>query len=199
MEPPCTPVRVVPNKRKHNIIPPDTIKSLISFILTNSKNFDNKMVPAFRTLKRAADKYQVSPQSVSHIWKTAQNNQQDEAINAYRATPQQRGRKEGEGLKWNHKEVAEQIAGLRSHQRCTLRAIAANIGIPLSTLHGFYRHDKIIRHVTNSIKPTLTDDNKYLRILYAANKIDVENMDAGGGYKFKTGEDEVHVDEKWFF
>jgi hypothetical protein len=96
------------------------------------------MVPAFGTLKRAADKYQVSPQSVSRIWKTAENNHQDETINAYRATLQQRGRKEGEGLKWNREEVAEQIAGLRSHQRRTLRVIAVNIGIPLSTLHGFY-------------------------------------------------------------
>jgi hypothetical protein len=81
---------------------------------------------------------------VSQIWKTAQNNQQNVEINAYQATPQLRARNKGKGLKWNHNEVTEHLAGLRSHQCCTLCAFAANIGILLSTLYGFYQHDKII-------------------------------------------------------
>ena len=64
--------------------------------------------------------------------------------------PKKRGRKHGDQLKWDQESVAMAFStGLRSHQRRTIGAISASIGIPASTIHRLYRMDKIIHHVTN--------------------------------------------------
>jgi hypothetical protein len=89
-------------------------------------------------------------------------------VQAFCASPLKKGRKIGDYLKWDCDEVAKEIAKLRSHQRRTIRSISANLGIPTSTIHYMYRNDRIIRHVTNAIKPSLTEANKLLRVFYAA-------------------------------
>jgi hypothetical protein len=74
--------------------------------------------------------------------------------------------------------------------------LAGELGTPESTLqdimnnskkdHGFRRH-------SSALKPALTEGNKHERVLWAVSKID---MDAG---RFELMEDEIHVDEKWFY
>jgi hypothetical protein len=45
----------------------------------------------------------------------------------------------------------------------------------------------------------LTEANKLLRVFYAANRINTDVVNLDGSMFYHSSDDEVHVDEKWFF
>ena len=66
------------------------------------------------------------------------------------------------------------------------------MSIPPSTTHRLMMDkDSGLRRHTSALKPNLTDENKMSRVLYALSKVD--------GETYKSMEDEIHVDEKWFY
>jgi len=56
--------------------------------------------------------------------------------------------------------------------------------------------DGVIRAHTNDIKPILTPENEFIRVLYAANEV---KRLPDRRWEFCDGEDVIHIDEKWFF
>lgn len=79
-----------------------------------------------------------------------------------------------------------------------MRSLAFSTGIPQSTIHCLYRSEKIIRRVSDAIKPTLTEDNKFLCVMYAADRIERYN-DRDGRLYYRDYDGEIHLDETWFF
>jgi tRNA uridine 5-carbamoylmethylation protein Kti12 len=155
------------------------------------------MVPARGTITKIAVQFRVSKQAVSRIWTVAQKNNNKPDVAAFTASPLKRGPKFG-GLLYDRDLVSEEVASLKSNERRTIRTIAKSLNIPHSTIHRFCKNDKIIKRCTNSIKPTLTEGNKLMRLLYAADRISSYN-DANGKMYFDSCEFEVHLDEKWFY
>jgi hypothetical protein len=93
--------------------------------------------------------------------------------------------------------MAEAIEALPSHKRKTLRQIAGALGVSLWVVQQYLRGDSsfIVAH-TNSIKPYLTDADKYAQVCFA---IDRMVKKPNGQLLFSDCYDMIHVDEKWFF
>jgi hypothetical protein len=109
-----------------------------------------------------------------------------------------KGRRHGEHYKWNREDVANAISELPSYKRQTIRAIAAALSIPKSTIQLMHHQDKIIKKISNQLKPILTEHNKLMRVLYAFDRITILDNNTGR-MQYDPSLFEVHVDEKWFF
>ncbi|KAF0698111.1 hypothetical protein As57867_011205, partial [Aphanomyces stellatus] len=88
-------------------------------------------------------------------------------------------------------QVKEALLKLPLAQRTNLRSISAKTGISLGSLHRYLKHGMFRAH-SSSIRPPLTDANKYNRLQFAMSMIN-EGMD------FKDMLEYVHLDEKWFY
>ena len=78
--------------------------------------------------------------------------------------------------------------------RTTLRGLAWALAIPKSTLYNNLK--KLgLRAVSRYLKPFLTYENKRARVRWALWWL---RPSVGGGYKFHSFDDHVHLDEKWF-
>jgi len=139
--------------------------------------------------------FDTNQSTVSRIWKRAQANREDPNIQAYRASPQKKGRC-GPQILYDREALCEAVAELPLHKRKTMRGLAGALGILVGTVWKLVRKDKVINPHSNDIKPFLTEENKVTRVSYAANQ--VKHL-PNGRYAFSIGEDEVHLDEKWFF
>ena len=79
-------------------------------------------------------------------------------------------------------------------RRTTLKDLAFELNMSISTLHRRFKEKKFRRH-SNAIKPRITDDNKKARVGYALGRLDPDSVDP----IFVGGYNEVHMDEKWFY
>jgi hypothetical protein len=187
----------VVNNRGGSDTSADTIKSIISSIVVNSNTVDGVLVPARGAITAAAKKFAVTKQVASRIWVRAKKNFKDNNIQAYRASPKKKGRRIGEHLQYNRDEVSEAISRLPYYKRRTLDLISGSLGISKTTIHRIYRNDKVIIKHTNNIKPSLTDQNKFFRVMYCFDK--VNGIRENGNNYFYSSHFDVHLDEKWFF
>jgi hypothetical protein len=87
----------------------NNVKAIVSFILSRCKNHGGEVTPACGSLAEGARRFDVSLSTISRIWKRARDNFADPDVAAFRASPMKKGRKEGEGLKWNREEVESEI------------------------------------------------------------------------------------------
>jgi hypothetical protein len=149
----------------------ETINSIISDILVNSTNVDGVVVPAHGAISRAGRKFGVSKYTVSRIFGRAKKIYENNKKKAFTASPLKKGRVSGTNQKWSREEVAEAVAQLPFNKRNTMAAISSSLSIPKTSVHRMYRQDGIIVHNKNIIKPTLTDQNKFFRVLYCFDKI----------------------------
>ncbi|ETV96545.1 hypothetical protein H310_10256 [Aphanomyces invadans] len=88
-------------------------------------------------------------------------------------------------------QVKTKLLEVPLEDRTSLRSIAEKTGIKLATLHRYLRLGMFRAH-SSSIRPMLTDANKYARLKYAANKVGPDMM-------MDAMLDCVHLDEKWFY
>ncbi|VFQ73407.1 unnamed protein product [Cuscuta campestris] len=88
------------------------------------------------------------------------------------------------------------VADTPLRKRTNLRALAAAIGKPKSTVHEWVKRGMLRSH-SNAIKPYLTDANKITRLRFCLDHVDPYNM--GSMPKFKTFNNVLHIDEEWFF
>ena len=139
----------------------------------------------------------VCRQVISQLWQKFSKTQQeplntdDESLIPF---PNNLQRKSGSGRppKYDMEELRACVLTLSLRQRKTVRDLAAGLSIPRSTMqnilsnpaNGFRRH-------TSALKPKLTESNKLERVLYAIGKTN--------GECYGSMEEEVHVDEKWFY
>jgi len=180
------------NKRKRPDLTEEDRKKVVSELLANCTHENGEATLARGAQDAVAKKFDINQSTVSRIWKRAKSNWKDNG--AYRATPQKKGNCGRKPL-YDPEEVKAALKSIPLSGRRTIRKIAAALGIPKTTIHKM-KCDGVIRAHTNDIKPILTPENQFIRVLYAANE--VERL-PNGRWEFRAGEDVVHLDEKWFF
>jgi len=183
------------NKRKRPDLTEDERKSIISQLLERTETVDGAFRLARGAQNDVAKNFDINKSTVNRIWKRAQQSRADPNIEAYRASPQKKGRS-GRPILYDREALCEAAAELPYHQRKTMRGLAGALGISVYTVWKLIRKEKVINPHSNAIKPFLTEENKVMRVAYAANE--VEHLPTGG-WKFCSGDDVVHLDEKWFF
>ncbi|XP_071053291.1 uncharacterized protein [Onthophagus taurus] len=96
-----------------------------------------------------------------------------------------RKRKDREGIKKKISEVS--IA-----QRSTIRSLCNNINVSLGTVHRILK-EGVIKRVSSTLKPVLTDDNKKRRLEFALCMLQEPSL------YLQEMLELVHIDEKWFY
>ena len=96
----------------------------------------------------------------------------------------------GRPPKYDREELCAHVRLIPLRERKTVRDLAARLSISKTTVSDMVKTDCFRRH-SSSLKPLLTEQNKYERVLYAMSKVD--------GETYKDMEDEIHIDEKWFY
>lgn len=89
----------------------------------------------------------------------------------------------------------EKMKTIKFHERNTIRKLGQGLGVSKSTI-GRWKKEGVIRAHTNAIKPSLTDSNFLSRLKHclSALRFDVEE----GTPTFKSMDNVIHADEKWF-
>lgn len=88
-----------------------------------------------------------------------------------------------------------EIKKLEPKKRRTVRALAKNVGIPKSTVQQCIDDGRLLTH-SNSIKPYLTEKNEVKRLQHCLDMLGTETLLLEP--TFRSFEDFIHVDEKWF-
>lgn len=187
----------LPNKRKHPEFTSQQVNQVISFLVERGDLVGGVVELPRGTITDAAKYFDVDKSCISRIWKKAKANRANPDIAYFKASPQKKGRS-GRPRLYDREQIGEALRDIPKSDRRTIRSIASKLGIPKSTIGRISKDeedDNIIAH-TNTLKPVLTELNKLTRLMYAANEVEVG---PAGGYRFKAGENVVHVDEKWFF
>ena len=141
-------------------------------------------------ITKVAKIFGVTPSAISHLWRAGGGNTVDTLIRSPEFL--KKTKRSGPVSKYDLNELREAIRKVPLRQRTCIRDLAAVLGIPKSTLHELMKNKQngIHRH-TSAVKPLLTPQNKIDRVVYAASKV--------AGETFIDMEDEIHVDEKWFY
>ena len=136
----------------------------------------------------AAQHFHASRKCIRGVWKANK-----QAI----LDPEQRkidiSRKKGSGRlrKFTVQQVQEKVKRVPLSQRQTVRALAARLNIPRTSLHRLLKEGTLVKH-RSAIKSILTEANKRARVQYAEDHVD-------GNLCFKLTTNSVMVDEKWWF
>jgi hypothetical protein len=102
---------------------------------------------------------------------------------------------DGAGLVVKRVEIdPEAIMQIPPSKRTTLKDLAFELNMSISTLHRRFKEKEFRRH-SNAIKPRITDDNKKERVRYALSRLDPDSVEP----KFQGSYNVVHMDEKWFY
>ncbi|KAF0696063.1 hypothetical protein As57867_006353, partial [Aphanomyces stellatus] len=99
--------------------------------------------------------------------------------------------KVGRKMSYTKEQIKNKLLEVPLSERTTLRSISEKTGIPLGSLHRYLKQGLFRAH-SSSIRPLLTDANKYARLKYAAALV-------GPTMQFNDMLDVVHLDEKWFY
>jgi hypothetical protein len=141
-------------------------------------------------IAKVAKKFDITREAASRTWSKAKISRSTGILNEQEIASKRNQR--GSKKKWDEEAIHAAVLSIPLKKRKTYRALAAQLEVPLSTVHGM-RRKVIVKH-TNTIKPRLTDDHKIARIDYALSMRDPQNKE-----KYQNMYDLVHVDEKWFF
>ncbi|XP_074300538.1 uncharacterized protein LOC141631814 [Silene latifolia] len=141
------------------------------------------------TFKLLATQFQVDRRTIFEIWRKAKEQRQNGqplAVNSKMV-----------GKKGRQKMAVliEQIKATSMGNRSTMLKLSKSIGVAKITIQTWIKEGEIVPH-TSAIKPQLTADNKYLRLNFAISKLYFDRL--LNALKFKTMDNIVHVDEKWF-
>ena len=139
-------------------------------------------------IQEVAAQFGVGRNTIGRIWARAKQSVADGSpLMDVSSRKNRRGRKK--------KDYAAELAAFPEiplRQRATLRSAAHASGIPRTTLWKKLSEGRIRAH-TNSIKPTLTEENKMKRAEFCQAHVNAQTR------LFDDMEDVIHVDEKWFY
>ena len=169
-------------------------------------------------LKELADQLGVSRMTISRQWTSMNNklaplliNQDDASTHA--AIIREHGhilfgdgkasRRKGK-YKYDRDLFKEAVKEVPFKDRRSIRKLAAQIGIPKSTIMDFMKPKNpnrgdipiLFRHISK-LKPTLTEANKLERYWFASEQVN-KNTAHLMRPRFEDMMDRVHIDEKWF-
>ena len=144
------------------------------------------------SLTIVADQIGVSCSTISRLWRQACGAREQSQI----ITPEIASRNNScaNCLKYSQAEFCQGLKEIPRHRRKTYCSTAKAMGVALSTVQQMLLHRDVCCVHTSSLKPTLTEENKMLRMELALSFIDKNNTS-----KFKNMEDLIHIDKKWFY
>ena len=106
----------------------------------------------------------------------------------------------GKKQKYDREEIIQRTLEIPFRLRKTYRALASKLGVSHQLISNLLKKENIFKRHKSSVLPTLTEDNKYHRVMHCLDKVDPRTQNATrSGWKFKDFFDEVHIDEKWFY
>ena len=161
---------------------------VISDLLDRSDVVDGKRKLARGALKTASQKFRRSERCLRDVWKRALKNR--ETLGTYHSVSLIASNS-GRPVLYDREVLLDELESLPHHQRRTQRDVAERLGVSRWVVNDMLKNDKVILPHTNSIKPMLREEDKVMRMLHSADRVK-------DGY-FVPSEDEIHVDEKWFF
>lgn len=184
----------VQNKRKQPELTSDERRSIIKELLKEVKDGSSKFQLKRGAIKKMAQRVGRDRTTISRLWNRAKRSNDKNKAAAFNASPRKKGRC-GPKVFYDREAVRQAILDVPTHQRRTIRSLSVATGISTTTLHRMkYEDDCVIYPHSNAIKPSLTEENKLTRFLYA-----VDFIDKKGHGVYSAGYDTIHVDEKWFF
>ena len=144
-------------------------------------------------ITRTADFFDVSRQAISVLWQTFSGTGGDLVSKSLESVTRKAG--SGRPPKYIVDDLVESVEQIPLRERTCIRDLAGKLGgIGKSTIHRMMTdEDGALRRHTSALKPELKPENEYERYMYAISKVDKET-----GIYFNM-EDEIHVDEKWFY
>jgi transposase len=134
----------------------------------------------------ASQKFGISIDTVRRLWTKYWQQGTDAALSSARSNC---------GRKKNNIDM-EALQEIPYAKRGTIRSTAQCLGIPKSTLHNHVKYGEF-KIVTSTVKPMLTEVNKFHRMVYCLRKL-IPFPDLGIA-KYDEDYNTIHVDEKWFF
>ncbi|XP_044354638.1 uncharacterized protein [Triticum aestivum] len=102
-------------------------------------------------------------------------------------------------LKTGRKKMSLDIEALEAippGERTTIRQVAAGLNMSKSTVHRRLK-EKVMRRVSNELKPSLTEANKKARVAYCLENLEPSSLEDNP--TFKASFNKVHLDEKIFY
>ncbi|KAM0831104.1 hypothetical protein ACQ4PT_065768 [Festuca glaucescens] len=102
-------------------------------------------------------------------------------------------------LKTGRKKMSLDIEALEAippGERTTIRQVAAGLHMSKSTVHRRLK-EKVMRRVSNELKPSLTEANKKARVAYCLENLEPSSLEDNP--TFKGSFNKVHLDEKIFY
>jgi hypothetical protein len=110
--------------------------------------------------------------------------------------------------KYDREEMKQATLSVEQDKRPTLRHLSAHLKVPLKTLYYILKGRKppkyengeriFLRH-SSRLKPTLTDENKLTRFMFAVSQVRAEQTGLRNLRKIDGQYNKVHIDEKWFW
>ncbi|XP_071053572.1 uncharacterized protein [Onthophagus taurus] len=160
-------------------------QGVLQYLLKNVSNEKLK----HGAIKQCSTKFNVCTRTINRIWNTAKQDYNVGSCTANVVSKKKgnsgRKRKDREGIKKKISEVS--IA-----QRSTIRNLCNNINQSLGTVHRILK-EGVIRRVSSTVKPVLTDDNKKHRLVFVLCMLQEPSL------YFQEMLEFVHIDEKWFY
>ena len=104
-------------------------------------------------------------------------------------------------------ELKDRTVLLPLNQRSTFDGLAAGLDISIGLAYNLLKEEgSLLRSVQSSIKPSLTETQKWHRVEWVLSRIDTRTVEEenlrlrprGHDWKFENHLDTVHVDESWF-
>ena len=148
--------------------------------------------------------FSVNKSSISRLWRTVRqkslSNQNlapgEEAEDIYASDAPKR--RKGKYIH-DRQAIKEAVKALPSARRKRYRWLAAALDLPVSTIHYLTKSQCLFRKCRSALKPTLTLENRLVRVDHCLSKIDRTTINNNNQPQYSNMFDEIHVDEKWFF
>ncbi|KAH9149974.1 hypothetical protein AeRB84_007104 [Aphanomyces euteiches] len=143
------------------------------------------------SIAELAPQYKRDRDTISRIWQRGMQSRQ-QGDGAADVAARIRGRKP----KRNRADIETAIRQVKYEQRQTMRSLAMNTCIPMTTLHRFKQAEKHFRLKSNWLKPSLTNDNMKRLLDFAMSFL---RPGPRGTHVFSGMYNMVHVDQRWFY
>ncbi len=142
-------------------------------------------------ITNTALEFNVSRKTMHRLWKRGQ---ESSTVPMVPANVNNRLHNSGRKAK-SISDLQERIKSISIGHRTSLRSMEMATGISKSSLHRAVQSGALLRH-SSAIKPLLTDSNKIRRLKFALDHVHYNSHK--DTYEFKSMNNYVHIDEKWF-
>jgi hypothetical protein len=173
------------NARRRVVVPNEKRRAIFEALTAKARNGNLKG----HETKEISEEFSVPLRTVQRIWKKGKSCLDQGLLVDVSSGKSRCGRKKME-------VDVSTLRDLPMSSRTTIHDVAKHFGISKSKLHSMKR-EGIIKRVSNSIKPYLTDKNKKDRLKWCLSMLDPTSIPLDP--VFQGLFDYVFIDEKWYF